>query len=86
MKITVLGAGAWGTALTRMLASRDHDVMLWDFFPETVELIHKTGRNERYLPGIVLPPELNFETDLSKSIAHAGCVVVAVRLAGRCRG
>ena len=56
MKVTVLGAGAWGTALARLLANRDHDVTLWDFFPETVDVIRKTGCNERYLPGIQLPP------------------------------
>ena len=55
MRITVLGAGAWGTALARMLAAGKHEVTLWDFFAETVEAIRKTGRNERYLPGIKLP-------------------------------
>jgi glycerol-3-phosphate dehydrogenase (NAD(P)+) len=77
MKITVLGAGAWGTALARVLASRDHDVMLWDFFPETVELIRKTGRNERYLPGIQLPPRLRTEVDAARALAGAELVVVA---------
>jgi glycerol-3-phosphate dehydrogenase (NAD(P)+) len=77
MKITVLGAGAWGTALARVLASRAHDVTLWDFFPETVELIHKTGRNERYLPGIDLPPNLQTESDSVRALAGAELVVVA---------
>ena len=77
MKITVLGAGAWGTALARMLATRTHEVTLWDFFPATVELIHKTGRNERYLPGIELPPNLRAEADAARALVGAELVVVA---------
>jgi glycerol-3-phosphate dehydrogenase (NAD(P)+) len=77
MKITVLGAGAWGTSLARMLALRDHAVTLWDFFPETVESIRKTGRNERYLPGIELPPDLQAEADAAKAVAGVELVVVA---------
>ncbi len=77
MKITVLGAGAWGTALARLLAGRDHDVTLWDFFPETIELVRQTGRNERYLPGIELPPSLRAEPDISRALAGAELVVVA---------
>jgi glycerol-3-phosphate dehydrogenase (NAD(P)+) len=77
MRITVLGAGAWGTALARILASRDHAVTLWDFFPETVELIQKTGRNERYLPGIDLPPNLRTEADTAQALDGAELVVVA---------
>jgi len=77
MKITVLGAGAWGTALARNLATQKHEVTLWDFFPETVQLIRQTGRNERYLPGIELPPNLQAEADATKAIAGAELVVVA---------
>jgi glycerol-3-phosphate dehydrogenase (NAD(P)+) len=71
MKITVLGAGAWGTALARMLAMQNHQVTLWDFFPETVEAIRRTQRNERYLPGIELPPNLRAEADAAKAVAGA---------------
>jgi len=77
MKITVLGAGAWGTALARMLATRDHAVTLWDYFPDTVEAIRTTGRNERYLPGIELPADLRAEADAARAVAGAELVVVA---------
>ena len=68
MKITVLGAGAWGTALARILASRNHDVVIWDFFPEAVEAINRTHVNERYLPGIQLPSNLRGEADAAKAV------------------
>jgi glycerol-3-phosphate dehydrogenase (NAD(P)+) len=77
VKITVLGAGAWGTALARILAAQNHQITLWDFFPETVELIRQTGRNERYLPGIELPPNIQAEADAARAVANAELVVVA---------
>ena len=77
MKITVLGAGAWGTALARMLASRDQAVTLWDYFPETLERIQRTGQNERYLPGIVLPGDLQLQADALKAVESAELIVVA---------
>jgi len=77
MKITVLGAGAWGTALARILALRNHDVALWDYFPETADTINRTRCNERYLPGIPLPENLRGEADAPKAVAGAELVVVA---------
>ncbi|MGA4644181.1 NAD(P)H-dependent glycerol-3-phosphate dehydrogenase [Limisphaera sp. 4302-co] len=77
MTLTVLGAGAWGTALARMLAGRGHAVTLWDFFPETLKGIARTGRNERYLPGVELPRELRLEPDASRAVRDAELVVVA---------
>jgi glycerol-3-phosphate dehydrogenase (NAD(P)+) len=78
MKITVLGAGAWGTALARMLAGSGHEVTLWDFFPETLAQIERTGRNERYLPGLELPPALRLQPDVTAATADADVVVVAI--------
>lgn len=91
MKITVLGAGAWGTALGRILATRKHAVTIWDYFPETAETINRTHCNERYLPGIKLPPSLIGESDAAKAVAGAELVVVAsvskgFRSATKCLG
>jgi len=77
MKITVLGAGAWGTALARILALRNHQVVLWDYFPETADTINRTRCNERYLPGINLPENLRGEPDATKAVTGAEIVVVA---------
>ncbi|HEV2694853.1 MAG TPA: NAD(P)H-dependent glycerol-3-phosphate dehydrogenase [Verrucomicrobiae bacterium] len=78
MNVTVLGAGAWGTALARLLCDGKNSVTLWGHDAAHLEDLRKTNRNERYLPGIALPPELKLETDLPKSVAHAECIVVAV--------
>ncbi len=78
MNVTVLGAGAWGTALARILAAQKNNVMLWGHDASHLEVMRQTGRNERYLPDIPLPQELRLEADLAKAVAGAECVVVAV--------
>ncbi len=78
MKITVLGAGAWGTALARLLHCGKNEIVLWGHVPEWLEEIRSTGRNDRFLPGIDLPTELCLEADIQRAITKAECVVVAV--------
>ncbi len=78
MKVTVLGAGAWGTALAKLLSDGNNEVILWGHDPAHLEELRKAGTNERYLPGIRLPEKLKFETELARSLAGAECVVVAV--------
>jgi glycerol-3-phosphate dehydrogenase (NAD(P)+) len=78
MNIAVLGAGAWGTALARLLQQGPNRVTLWGHLPEWVEEIRRSHRNERFLPGIELPKELLLEKDIDAAIKGAECVVVAV--------
>ena len=65
MKITVLGAGAWGTALAKVLHENGNAVTLWDISAETLEELRR-GRSERYLPGVPLPTEWKLETDFEQ--------------------
>jgi glycerol-3-phosphate dehydrogenase (NAD(P)+) len=77
MRITVLGAGAWGTALAKILHENGNAVTLWDLNgPALAEV--QTGRNERYLPGVALPTDWKTEVDFKKSVGGAECVVLAV--------
>jgi glycerol-3-phosphate dehydrogenase (NAD(P)+) len=78
MKITVLGAGAWGTALARLLCDGKNQVALWGHDAAHLEDLRKTGCNERYLPGIQLPDGLELETDLTRAVSGAEFAVVAV--------
>jgi glycerol-3-phosphate dehydrogenase (NAD(P)+) len=78
MKLAVLGAGAWGTALARLLCQGGHEVTLWGHVADWLQEIRKTGRNERFLPGIALPRELAFQPEVPQAIERAECVVVAV--------
>jgi glycerol-3-phosphate dehydrogenase (NAD(P)+) len=78
MNITILGAGAWGTALARLLHQGKNQVTLWGHIPAWLDEIRQTGRNERFLPGIDLPRELVLQPDLPHAIEAAQCIILAV--------
>ena len=63
MKIAIIGDGGWGTANAMLLAGYGHDVTLWGAFPDYVEEMKRTRRNEKFLKGVELPPNLNLESD-----------------------
>lgn len=77
MKVTVLGAGAWGTALAMLLQRSGHTVTVWGHDPAHLEAM-RSGSNERYLPGIELPSDWQLEANLATAIRGAEGIVVAV--------
>ncbi|SCC92926.1 glycerol-3-phosphate dehydrogenase (NAD+) [Thiomonas sp. X19] len=87
MNITILGAGAWGTALACHAASR-HVVQLWGRDAVLMQGLRTRGENTRYLPGIALPETLGLTSDLGAALAHAGApggsglLVLATPVAG----
>ena len=81
MRIAVLGAGAWGTAIAIAQAHR-HTVTLWARDPQQAAALRLTRENERYLPGIVFPETLAVAADLSAAVAAADLALVAVPLSG----
>ncbi len=77
MKVAVLGAGAWGSALSIPLAANDHEVVLWCRRDEQKEALNRERRNDAYLPGTIL----NFScatTDLGTALLDAKMVFIAV--------
>jgi glycerol-3-phosphate dehydrogenase (NAD(P)+) len=71
-RISILGAGAWGTALAISLARRgDHDICLWAHSPALAEQLHEHGENLPYLPGYTLPLGVHVTSDLLGSIFEA---------------
>ncbi len=84
MKIAVLGAGAWGTALAAS-AARRHDVLLWARDTAQAQAITATRRNSRYLgDAVVLPEALRVGADHAAALAHAagGLLIIATPMAG----
>jgi glycerol-3-phosphate dehydrogenase (NAD(P)+) len=77
MKITVLGAGAWGTALAKVLRDNGNAVKLWDIATATLDELRR-GRSERYLPGVALPTDWKTEADFEKAVGGAECCVMAI--------
>lgn len=81
MKIAVLGAGAWGTAIA-WHAARRHRTRLWARDPDRVAELVRTGRNERYLPGVALPAAVEPVADLARAVAGSDVIVIATSVAG----
>lgn len=77
MNITIIGAGAWGTALAISLASK-HKVTLWARDAEQVLLMRTARCNRRYLPDVTLPDNLFVTADFSAALSEVQLVVVAV--------
>jgi glycerol-3-phosphate dehydrogenase (NAD(P)+) len=73
VKLGVIGAGSWGTALAILAAGRGNTVMLWGHDPGHIETLRRTGKNEDYLPGIELPGGIEPVPELA---ALAGCEAV----------
>jgi glycerol-3-phosphate dehydrogenase (NAD(P)+) len=81
MKVAVLGAGAWGSALASHLAAK-HDTLLWARDAGLLRQLADDHQNPAYLPGVPLNPQLRFEADLARALAHASgpvalCVLAA---------
>ena len=74
MKITVMGSGAWGTALALVLVDNGHDVTLWTYKTEQAEEMRKTRLNSR-LKGVELPDALAVSDDLT-SVPESDMIVM----------
>ena len=78
MKVAVLGAGAWGTALAVVLASKGVPVGLWARRKELAEAMLAARENRDYLPGVALPPYIQPTADAAEALEGAAFAVVAV--------
>jgi len=81
MKLAVLGAGAWGTAITISLAPR-HAITLWARDARHAEEITAARSNERYLPGFSLPPAVAVTSRIEIALTDVELVLVATPTAG----
>src|SRR5919201_348215 len=71
MRCTVVGAGAWGTALAYVLARNGHPVTIWAYEPDVVESINTRHANVRFLAGAPLHPSLTATGNLAAASADA---------------
>ena len=76
MKIAVLGDGGWGTALALTAYRNGHDVIVWGAFQENVDAVN-TDHTNRFLPGVTLPADLPFTTDMARTVKGASIVMLA---------
>lgn len=77
MRIAVIGAGSWGTAVACLAAQR-HGTVLWARRPEVAESINEKRRNEQYLPGAEIPYNLSVTSDLAAAADGAEAIIMGV--------
>ncbi len=76
MKISVIGSGGWGTAISALLCRGGHAVTLWSWKQEESDAIAKNKENREFLPGVMLPDGIVYTADLEKA-ADAEILVMA---------
>ncbi len=78
LRLGVVGAGSWGTALANLLACKGYAIDLWVFEPEVCRQIEKQHENKVFLPGVTLSENLRPTNDLSRVVAAKDLVLVVV--------
>jgi glycerol-3-phosphate dehydrogenase (NAD(P)+) len=71
LKVCVIGAGSWGTAIAQHLAGAGHAVRLWAYEPEVAAAINERHENTRFLSGVALNPGLTASADMAQALAGA---------------
>ena len=82
MNITILGAGAWGTALGIHFAKHNHQIAMWTHNAEHAQAMQQSRENERYLPNFRLPDNLNVYADMSEALRDSELVLVVTPVVG----
>jgi glycerol-3-phosphate dehydrogenase (NAD(P)+) len=77
-KITVLGAGSYGSALAICLARNGHKTVLWGRDPQHIAQMQVSNSNEKYLPGSQFPPSLITTDDLASAVKASDNILVVV--------
>lgn len=76
-KVAILGAGAWGTAVAKVIAEKGLEVVLWAHNPQVADEITRRRTNERYLPGITLPPGVSASASLREAAEGRDFLIMA---------
>ena len=78
MKISIIGAGAFGTAMAAVAARAGNDVLLWAHDPEVAEGIRETGLNPNYLAGVKLGDNVRATNDVAEAAAFSDTLFMVV--------
>ena len=77
-KISVIGAGSWGTALALLLHKNGHEVNVWSIMVDEIKMLTEKREHASKLPGVKLPEDMSFTTDLEASMQDKDMIVLAV--------
>ena len=76
--ISIIGAGSWGTALALLLHKNGHKVTVWSIVESEIEMLKKEHEHKDKLPGVKLPEDMEFTTDLEVAVTGRDVLVLAV--------
>ena len=77
-KVSVIGAGSWGTALALLLYKNGHDVTVWSYQEEEVRMLSEKREHVSKLPGVKIPEGIFFTADIKEAAEEKDVVVLAV--------
>ncbi|MGI6453834.1 MAG: NAD(P)H-dependent glycerol-3-phosphate dehydrogenase [Syntrophomonadaceae bacterium] len=77
-KICILGAGSWGTAQAIHLHQNGARIVIWGRMEDGIDLISKHHKNERFLPGVIVPEGIIITDNIEEAVTYADIVVLAV--------
>lgn len=77
-KISVIGAGSWGTAISKLLSTNGHEVTVWSIMEDEIRMLQEEREHKSKLPGVKLPENIEFTTDLAASVKGRDLLVLAV--------
>lgn len=77
-KVSIIGAGSWGTALSIVLYNNGHEVTVWSVIEEEIQMLREKREHVDKLPGVKLPEEITFTTDLGEAVQGRDMLVLAV--------
>lgn len=77
-KVSVIGAGSWGTAISKLLSTNGHEVTVWSIMEDEIQMLKTEREHKQKLPGVTLPENIEFTTDLEKSVKGRDLLVLAV--------
>lgn len=77
-KVSVIGAGSWGSSLALVLKDNDNDVCLWMRREEQLQELRDNNTNKKYLKDIIFPKDINYTNDLEYAINFADVIILSV--------
>ena len=77
--ISIIGAGSWGIALAVLLHKNGHHVTVWSVIEAEIRMLQKEREHKDKLPGVKLPEDMVFTTDLEQAVKGAEALVLRCR-------
>jgi glycerol-3-phosphate dehydrogenase (NAD(P)+) len=77
-RVGVVGAGSWGTTLSKILGENGHPTLVWAFEQDVCDQINSEHRNERFMPGAELPPQVIATRDVAEVCRECGFILMVV--------